>query len=71
MPDPWLLTPGPLTTTRTVKEAMLRDYGSRDGAFIALNQRLRARHHRHRRHHRQLSVSDRGRPVIAGGPAPC
>jgi len=41
--DPWLLTPGPLTTTATVKQAMLRDYGSRDGAFIALNQRIRTR----------------------------
>ncbi|MCA9563735.1 MAG: 2-aminoethylphosphonate--pyruvate transaminase [Myxococcales bacterium] len=31
---PWLLTPGPLTTTRTVKEAMLFDWGSRDSEFI-------------------------------------
>ncbi len=29
-----LFTPGPLTTSRTVKEAMLRDLGSRDMAFI-------------------------------------
>lgn len=43
MPDPLLLTPGPLTTTRTVKEAMLRDYGSRDGEFIAINTHMRAR----------------------------
>lgn len=43
MQEPYLLTPGPLTTSRTVKEAMLRDWGSRDGAFIALNTRIRAR----------------------------
>lgn len=43
MSEPYLLTPGPLTTSRTVKEAMLRDWGSRDGAFIDLNARIRAR----------------------------
>jgi len=43
MTEPFLLTPGPLTTSRTVKEAMLRDWGSRDGAFIALNARIRTR----------------------------
>ncbi len=36
--EPLLLTPGPLTTTRSVKEAMLRDWGSRDQAFIRLNR---------------------------------
>src|SRR6266850_1380814 len=41
--DPFLLTPGPLTTTRATKEAMLRDWGSRDGAFIAMNARVRRR----------------------------
>lgn len=41
-PDPLLLTPGPLTTSRTVKEAMLRDWGSRDRAFIELNARIRS-----------------------------
>ena len=41
--DPWLLTPGPLTTSETVKGAMLRDLGSRDGRFIALNRRVRER----------------------------
>jgi len=41
--DPWLLTPGPLTTSRTVKEAMLRDWGSRDVEFIKLNARVRER----------------------------
>ncbi|HJS30529.1 MAG TPA: 2-aminoethylphosphonate--pyruvate transaminase [Alphaproteobacteria bacterium] len=46
MPDPaepLLLTPGPLTTSRTTKEAMLKDWGSRDAAFIAMNTRMRAR----------------------------
>jgi 2-aminoethylphosphonate-pyruvate transaminase len=41
--DPWLLTPGPLTTSATVKEAMLHDWGSRDSGFIALNNRMRQR----------------------------
>lgn len=41
--DPWLLTPGPLTTTAATKKAMLRDRGSRDGDFIALNARVRQR----------------------------
>jgi 2-aminoethylphosphonate-pyruvate transaminase len=36
MDDPILLTPGPLTTTRATKEAMLRDWGSWDGAFNEL-----------------------------------
>lgn len=40
---PYLLTPGPLTTTRATKEAMLRDWGSRDGEFIAMNARVRRR----------------------------
>jgi len=39
--DPWLLTPGPLTTSATVKQAMLHDWGSRDHEFIAINRRLR------------------------------
>ncbi len=41
--DPWLLTPGPLTTSPTVKEAMLHDYGSRDTHFIDVNARMRER----------------------------
>ncbi len=41
--DPWLLTPGPLTTSATVKQSMLRDWGSRDREFIAINARMRAR----------------------------
>lgn len=39
--DPLLLTPGPLTTSAKTKQAMLKDWGSRDGAFIALTARLR------------------------------
>ena len=39
----YLLTPGPLTTSRATKEAMLRDWGSRDTDFIALNKRVRDR----------------------------
>jgi 2-aminoethylphosphonate-pyruvate transaminase len=35
--DPLLLTPGPLTTSKTVKQAMVHDWGSRDATFIALN----------------------------------
>ena len=38
--DPILLTPGPLTTTRQTKEAQLRDYGSRDTAFIEMTAAL-------------------------------
>lgn len=34
---PLLLTPGPLTTSASVKAAMQRDWGSRDPDFIALN----------------------------------
>lgn len=41
--DKTLFTPGPLTTSRTVKQAMLRDLGSRDIEFIALVARVRAR----------------------------
>ncbi|MGD0982918.1 MAG: 2-aminoethylphosphonate--pyruvate transaminase [Acidimicrobiales bacterium] len=43
MKAPYLLTPGPLTTSDTVKEKMLRDWGSRDGAFIAMNSEMRER----------------------------
>lgn len=38
--DPLLLTPGPLTTSKTVKAAMVHDWGSRDAAFIALNREV-------------------------------
>jgi 2-aminoethylphosphonate-pyruvate transaminase len=41
--DPWLLTPGPLTTSAEVKQAMDRDLGSRDDRFIAVNRRVRDR----------------------------
>ena len=41
--DPLLLTPGPLTTSATVKQAMLHDYGSRDNYFIDLNRRILTR----------------------------
>ena len=41
--DDILLTPGPLTTSRTVKEAMLRDFGSRDTAFIEAVSDIRNR----------------------------
>lgn len=41
--DPWLLTPGPLTTSMSVKQAMLHDWGSRDAAFIAINREVRER----------------------------
>lgn len=36
MPDPILLTPGPLTTSIATKAAMLRDWGSWDHAFNAM-----------------------------------
>lgn len=36
-----LLTPGPLTTSISTKEAMLQDWGSRDTHFIELNQEIR------------------------------
>ena len=36
--DKLLLTPGPLTTSQSVKEAMLHDYGSRDPGFIKMNR---------------------------------
>jgi 2-aminoethylphosphonate-pyruvate transaminase len=41
--DPWLLTPGPLTTSSSVKQAMLHDLGSRDARFIAVNAGVRER----------------------------
>ena len=39
--EPYLLTPGPLTTSAKVKQAMLRDWGSWDGEFRALTQEMR------------------------------
>jgi hypothetical protein len=38
-----LLTPGPLTTAEATKRAMLRDWGSRDAAFMELTARVRRR----------------------------
>ncbi|MDB4998697.1 MAG: phnW, partial [Myxococcaceae bacterium] len=39
--DKVLFTPGPLTTSRTVKQAMLRDVGSRDTEFIRIVRDVR------------------------------
>ena len=41
--DKPLFTPGPLTTSTMVKEAMLRDLGSRDGEFIGVVKKIRER----------------------------
>lgn len=38
--DPFLLTPGPLTTAKETKQAMLHDWGSRDISFIEANARI-------------------------------
>ncbi len=40
--EPILLTPGPLTTSRAVRAAMLRDWGSWDDDFRAMTRQLRA-----------------------------
>jgi len=39
--DKLLFTPGPLTTSATVKEAMLRDVGSRDAEFLKIVREIR------------------------------
>ena len=39
--DKPLFTPGPLTTSQTVKQAMLRDLGSRDTEFIRIVREIR------------------------------
>lgn len=39
--EPFLLTPGPLTTSNKVKEAMLRDWGSWDVDFRKMTSQLR------------------------------
>ena len=36
--DPLLLTPGPLTTSKSVKEVMVHDWGSRDATFLRINR---------------------------------
>lgn len=41
--EPYLLTPGPLTTSYAVKQAMLKDWGSWDGDFRAMTADLRRR----------------------------
>src|SRR6186713_1677293 len=41
--DPLLLTPGPLTTGKRVKEVMVHDWGSRDATFLAINAEVLAR----------------------------
>ncbi len=43
MGEPYLLTPGPLTTAYATKAAMLRDWGSWDGDFRAMTAEMRAR----------------------------
>ncbi len=51
--DPLLLTPGPLTTSKRVKEVMLHDWGSRDAAFLQVN----------------AEVLKRVRDIVSGGEA--
>ena len=41
--DPLLLTPGPLTTGKRVKEVMVHDWGSRDAAFLKINSEVLTR----------------------------
>ena len=41
--EPYLLTPGPLTTAAEVKHAMLKDWGSWDGDFRAMTAEVRRR----------------------------
>jgi 2-aminoethylphosphonate-pyruvate transaminase len=38
--DPLLLTPGPLTTSKSVKEVMVHDWGSRDATFLRINREV-------------------------------
>ena len=61
--DKTLFTPGPLTTSWTIKQAMLRDLGSRDSELIEVVRDIRRRllsNWQHRPHH------DRRRPRAAG-----
>jgi 2-aminoethylphosphonate-pyruvate transaminase len=41
--DPLLLTPGPLTTGKRVKEVMVHDWGSRDATFLKINREVLTR----------------------------
>ena len=43
MGEPYLLTPGPLTTAYEVKQAMLKDWGSWDDDFRAMTRDMRRR----------------------------
>lgn len=43
MGEPYLLTPGPLTTAYSVKQAMLKDWGSWDDDFRAMTRAVRSR----------------------------
>ena len=38
--DPLLLTPGPLTTSKSVKSVMVHDWGSRDATFLRINREV-------------------------------
>ncbi|MFN7194940.1 MAG: 2-aminoethylphosphonate--pyruvate transaminase, partial [bacterium] len=38
--DPFLLTPGPLTTSASVKRAKVNDWGSRDATFVRINREM-------------------------------
>ncbi|PPD14909.1 MAG: 2-aminoethylphosphonate--pyruvate transaminase [Methylobacterium sp.] len=38
--DPLLLTPGPLTTAKSVKAVMVHDWGSRDATFLKINREV-------------------------------
>ncbi len=42
-PIPYLLTPGPLTTSMATKQSMLRDWGSWDADFNQITSRIRER----------------------------
>src|SRR5205807_1919609 len=41
--EPYLLTPGPLTTSLRTKQSMLRDWGSWDADFNSITGRVRER----------------------------
>ncbi len=43
MQEPYLLTPGPLTTSFAVKQAMLKDWGSWDDDFRGMTRDMRSR----------------------------
>ena len=42
-PVPYLLTPGPLSTSRATRQSMLRDWGSWDTDFNQITGRVRER----------------------------